>query len=373
MSTLKLNWQNYLKFELLDKKRFLFFILSFIFVPSFIQILPSDTQPWYFASILLIGFAFIKNPVELKFFFILISIFTLIFFARQIIFPDEQASKSISYIFFIIMLPLLSKRILLLFKEYFFSIILFHLISAFFLSSISDGLYKTVYSARDVEILGLRSISFAYPEPSYAAKVLVLTALGLYLIEDSKGIKYKYYLIVAFSMLTLSLTGLILGFLAILSLLSFRHQVIAMMTGVGIFLLIYFEQILLPGRLYLIQTAIQSLDLNLIFLDSSFVTRVDSFEVVLEEFKRFAFIGSALTPKAISFLSLVYLGWIGIFVIVFSFLNFALMLIRGRIFLFLIFLFCSYSDTFVYPATAIFIMGCFYNNLKFLSNLAKSR
>lgn len=176
MNTLKLNWQNYFRFELLEKRRFLFFVLSFIFVPSFLQILPSDTQPWYFFSITFLAFAYLKNPIELKFFFILIFLFILFLFIRQFIFANEQSTKSISYGFFLMMLPMMSKDMLLLFRKYFFSIILFHIIFAFILSSLSDGLYKVIYSARDVEILGLRSISFSYPEPSYTAKVLTLTA-----------------------------------------------------------------------------------------------------------------------------------------------------------------------------------------------------
>ncbi|MBL6693319.1 MAG: hypothetical protein ISP94_00435 [SAR86 cluster bacterium] len=371
MNTLKLNWQNYFRFELLEKRRFLFFVLSFIFVPSFLQILPSDTQPWYFFSITFLAFAYLKNPLELKFFFILIFLFILFLFIRQFIFANEQSTKSISYGFFLMMLPMMSKDMLLLFRKYFFSIILFHIIFAYILSGLSDGLYKVIYSARDVEILGLRSISFSYPEPSYTAKVLTLTALGLYLIEDRQGIKYKYYLIVAVSIFTLSLTGLILGTLAILSLLSFRNQLIAIFIGITILLLIYYDQIILPGRLALIQTAIKSLDINLIFLDASFVSRVESFEVILNEFRRFSFLGDALSNEAISFLSLVYLGWLGMFAIVFSALNFLLMLFRGKVFLFLVFIFCTYSDTFVYPATAIFIMGCFYNNLNFLQKLRR--
>lgn len=360
---------NFLHEEFLVKKRFLFFLLSFLLVPSFIGILPTDTQPWYMPSFLIIAFCFIKSKAQFQYFFGMIFLLCAYLFIRQFSYGGiETISKSITYTFFLFMLPLFSREFIALIDDYAFKIIVFHIIFSFVLKFISQGFFELIYSSRDLDTLGFRSLAFAFPEPSYAAKVLCFTALSLHLYRNSDKKKYELLILALLAILTLSLTGILLGMLTLLALID-NKQRLTLLFFMALFLyLVIFDYIALPGRLYIVQEAARNFDLQLLLLDESFVTRVTTFQNILYYFSNFNLYGFPLQPAAVSFLSLIFFGFIGLCFILFSFLNFFFLALRGKVFIFLVFVLSSFSDTFVYPAFALFIMAAFYSNFAFIKN-----
>lgn len=346
---------------------FLIFIAcTFVFVPNFFQALPTDTQPWF--MLILLGFLLLnalKGQSNI-FQFLLIFGLGLCFVSYRILNGfDDEISKLIPLTFFLIFIFTINKKdIDFLLSNSFFPILV-HCLLGFLLLPLMPSIFDLIYGRVPDSSAGFysRSINFAYPEPSFAAKVLAITGLTMCLAFGRRFINKSRFLF-TLSILTLSLTGIILGVLGIFYTLDKKFKFYFIFISFFILLLIYFGYIQLPGRLGTLQNLITNFNFLLIFSDQSFLDRISVLNQMTNQFYDFDLRGTQLTDKSISFFIFLQMGFIGLI-----FLFLIILVLVGRLFLGdfilpLAFLAIAYSDSFLYPSIIFFIFYLILDTLK---------
>ncbi len=335
----------------------LFVLSTIIFIPGFLQIFPTDTQPWYILVFFVLIFLNAIKSNKNLFMFLLVFGISFCFLSFRIIFGfDDNLSKLIPITFFIVFLLLLNKNQIDFFLSISFYPILLHSFIGFLLLPFLPGLFDFLYGRLPESSIGFysRSINFSFPEPAFAAKVFSITGFTMVLAFREKYL-IKSRTLFFLSIMTLSITGIILGLLGLFYTLNFKKKVIFLIIGLFSFFLIYAGIFTLPGRLGTLQNLVINLDLSLILSDRSFLDRLVTLQNMSQEFFNFNFFGSQLTDKSISFF--IYLQT-GIFGFIFLSLLFFVMLMRliiGDFIIPLVFFAIAYSDSFLYPTIIFFL------------------
>lgn len=339
---------------------FFFLITSFLFVPNLLQIFSSDTQPWYLlilAFSLFISLLHHKHIAKLlPLFFLFITLYVLIRFSVNF---NDTITKLFPSLFFIIFIIFLRESHIKFFLNRSFNVILFNCALGVSLYFLLPAVYEILYSGRpglanNLSNFQLRSIQFCFPEPSYASKIFVLTGMS-YILAFGKEKVQEARILFILSILTLSLTGFIMGFIALAYTLKLKNQIILVLFIFILSLMILNGYIKLPGRLYTFQILLQTLDFSLLLNDPSLQTRLSGLINMYEELKGFNLLGSEISTQSISFLLFSQFGFFGLIFLMFIAILTLFRLIFLDIFMVLIVLSIGYSDTFIFPPTVFFL------------------
>ena len=339
---------------------FLFFLVtSFLFIPNLFQLLPSDTQPWYLLILAISVFLGLFDSKQKTFTLLIVFLAIIVFMSVRFVLDfSDSFTKFFPTIFFALFILFIKESYIHFFLQRSFWVILFHCIVGVVFYFSLPALYELIYSGRvgleeRVSSFQLRSIQFCFPEPAYAAKIFVLTGLSLILAFGREKIMQARALFLL-SIFTLSLTGFIIGFIALAYSLKFKYQIYLLTICSLVALLVLNGYLALPGRLYQIQVILQTLDFNLILNDPSLQIRLAGLLNMIQEFKNFNIFGSEITNESVSFLIFSQFGFFGLIFLFFlvSLVFFRLILLD--IFMVLIVLSIGYSDTFLFPPAIFF-------------------
>ena len=342
-------------------KLLFFFLATFLFVPNFLQIFPTDTQPWYLLILMattVLSCINQKNKIRNLFCcFVVIMILTLSRFSLGF---NDQLTKFFPSLFFIVFILFLDSEKIRFFLDLAFKTLMIHIIFGTLVYFILPSLYVLLYSARpdvinEVASFTLRSLQFCFPEPAYAAKILVLTGISLILAFGEEKLNHARILFLL-SICTLSLTGLFIGMAAMAYSLKPKSKIIFLLIiALSVFLLIN-DYFILPARLYEIQILLKNMDIGVLINDVSLQTRLVGLNLMAQNLQEFNIFGIQFTSNSISFLLFHQFGALGLVFLLSILFLIILRVLMFDIFIVFILLSVGYSDTFIF-APMIFLFS----------------
>jgi len=345
---------------------FLLFVpLTFLIIPNFFNFFPTDTQPFFWLSILFFYIAYRINNRNLFLLLSFGSVFLCYFLFRYFFFGNENFVKVVSFLSFPILLFLSSKKLLARIGEYYIPIMLFHFFLGFLLSTfISDSLFEFLYSGREGRsFFDTRSNAFVFPEASYAAKNFFGFGVALFLLDR----EYFSKVIVTLALLcflTLSVTGFILSLTLAAKFL--KPKILIALVGFLVLAILVADAFgLANNRVFNI--LLNGNYLNFILNDNSFNTRIFSLQKDLSMLLEYSLFGTKIESSA-TFWTYASLGIIGFIVIMLLITNLILLLLRLEIILFISTCFYLYADSFSYPAFIFMFLMITKTNAAWIGN-----